>query len=211
MKSKLYRNSNLFLRNEFKSEGILEFPFVKNQSSELDLNNLELIACSDTSKNDVLNIHKGVHFFVDDYRFESIYRNPQRSLEKYQKYRFVMTPDNSLFSEMNIWRQIESVAHSRWVGAYWQSQGMIVVPTISWAQPSSFKFCFDAVEKGSVVGVGMIGCKHRRADFMKGYNAMLDTLSPSAVICFGQPFPEMKGNIVRVDYIQSRKAMRHGR
>lgn len=209
MNSKKYRNSSLFLRNEFNGDGLWGFPHIKKQA--LDLRNIELIACSDTSSTDTTNLHKGVHFFTDDYRFDSIYKNPERSLSKYARYRFLLTPDNSLYSEMKPWRQIESVGHSRWVGAYWQSKGLIVIPTISWAQPSSFRFCFDSIEKGSIVAIGMIGCKHERVAFMKGYNAMIDSIEPSAIICFGVPYPEMKGNIIKIDYLPSRKVLRHGR
>ncbi len=112
---------------------------------------------------------------------------------------------------MKPWRQIESIGKSRWVGAYWQHCGLTVVPTISWAQPASFRFCFDAIEKKAIVAIGMIGCKHERVAFMKGYNAMLEAIDPSAVICFGVPYPEMEGRIITVDYLSSRKVVRHGR
>ena len=50
---------------------------------------IKLIACSDTRKNDSdENRKKGVHFFVDDYRFKGNYDNPERSLEKYSQYSF---------------------------------------------------------------------------------------------------------------------------
>lgn len=72
----------------------------------------------------------------------------------------------------------------------------------------SYGFCFDGVERNSVVAVGMIGCKRSKAAFMCGYNAMLERIVPSAVICFGSPFKEMDGNIIVVDYLSSRKAVR---
>lgn len=209
MNSKSYRTNELFLRNGFESKGVFGFPFIRKQN--LDLHNVDLIACSDTSTHDEYNLHKGVHFFVDDYRQTSIYYHPEKATEKYRKYKFVLTPDYSLYSEMDPWRQIESVAHSRWVGAYWQKEGLTVIPTISWAQPSSFRFCFESVEKTSIVAVGMIGCKRKKIAFMKGYNAMLETINPSAIICFGTPFPEMEGNIIPVDYRSTRKVVRHGR
>ena len=209
MKSKEFRNSNSFLRNEFESSGEWEFPLIRKQ--ELDLGNIDLIACSDTSMRDTENLHKGVHFFTDDYRFESLYTHPERSLEKYSKYRFLLTPDFSLYSEMKPWRQIESVGKARWVGAYWQNAGLTVIPTISWAQPSSFRFCFDGVQKNAIVAIGMIGCKRQRVPFMKGYNAMLEKIEPSAIICLGKPFPEMEGNLIVVDYLSSRKVVRNGR
>lgn len=71
MNSKTFRNDPLFLRNEFETEGRWGFPIIKKQ--QLDVNNIELISCSDVSKKDDKNLHKGVHFFVDDFRFETIY------------------------------------------------------------------------------------------------------------------------------------------
>ena len=112
MKTKEYRNLRLFLRNEFETAGVWGFPIIRKQN--MDLSNIELIACSDTSMHDTLNLHKGVHFLVDDYRFESTYNQPGKALERFRKYRFLLTPDFSLYAEMNPWRQIESVGKARW-------------------------------------------------------------------------------------------------
>ncbi len=201
------RESALFRRNEYETAGKWQIPVVERQS--IDLEELELISYSDTRSNDLeKNKKKGVHFFIDDYRFEGVYRNPEQSLPRLSQYRLLLTPDYSTYSDMNYWRQMESVAHSRWVGAFWQDQGQLVVPTISWSDRESFEFCFDGVEKHSVVAVGMIGCKHSEKAFMQGYNEMLDRIEPEAVICFGNPFKEMEGNLVCVDYTESRKVER---
>ena len=85
------------------------------------------------------------------------------------------------------------------------------MPTLSWGLPSTFRFCFDSVEKNSIIAVGMIGCKHEKVAFMKGYQTMLEIIQPYAVICFGKPFAEMEGNIIEVDYVASRKVRHHGR
>lgn len=119
-----------------------------------------------------------------------------------------MMPDYSTYSDMNYWRQMESVAHSRWVGAFWQGQGLMVIPTISWSDRRSFDFCFDGIEKHSVVAIGMIGCKKSKQEFMHGYNEMLCRIEPNAIICFGTPFSEMEGFLIQVDYRKSRKAVR---
>lgn len=207
MNSKIMRNDPLFLRNSFNSIGKWGIPLVKKQN--LDIADVSLIACSDTRANDSENNkNKGVHFFVDDYRFSGIYNNPERSLKRYSQYAFLLTPDFSTYADMDLWRQLESVAKNRWVGAYWQSKGKIVIPTISWSDARSFEFCFDGVELGSTVAVGMIGCKRSHIGFMRGYNEMLERLQPERVIVFGTPFPEMKGNITSVDYLSSRKVVR---
>ena len=206
MTSKIFRNNPLFLRNEFETEGRWGFPIIKKQ--QLDVNDIELISCSDVSKKDDRNLHKGVHFFVDDFRFETIYDHPEKALERYGKYRFLLTPDYSLYAEMDPWRQIESVGKARWVGAKWQANGKIVIPTVSWGLARSFEFCFDGIQKNSIVAVGMIGCKRNKADFLKGYYQMLTKIEPEAIICLGDPFDEMDGNIIPVDYLESRKVVR---
>ena len=201
------RDNPLFMRNTFASTGKWGIPIVHKQ--ELDFSSIGLIACSDTRSNDhEENKKKGVHFFVDDYRFEGIYNNPERSLNRYSQYAFLLTPEFSLYADMNLWRQLESTAKNRWVGAYWQSKGMTVIPSVCWGSPRSFDFCFDGIEKHSTVAVGMIGSKREQKGFMLGYNTMLDVLNPSNIIIFGDPFPEMEGNIIAVDYLSSRKVVR---
>ena len=168
-----------------------------------------VLAYSDTKKNDrPQNTACGVHFFVDDYRFTGIYNHPERSLEKLSQYAFLLTPDYSTYSDMKYWRQLESIAHSRWVGAYWQSRGLKVIPTMTWSDSGSYSFCNDGVEKGCIVAVGMIGCKHEKEYFLRGYNTMLEIVEPVAVICLGDPFKEMDGNLIVVDYRASRKVVR---
>ena len=198
-----FRNSPLFLRNEFETEGKWGFPIIRRQ--KLDLSKIELISCADVTKNDTDNLDKGVHFFVDDYRFEGIYKHPEKSLERFGKYKFLLTPDYSLYAEMEPWRQIESIGKSRWVGAKWQKEGKIVIPTVSWGLTRTYEFCFDGIEKNCIVAVGMIGCKKNKTAFLRGYFQMLTKIEPEAIICFGTPFAEMQGNLVVVKYWRSGK------
>lgn len=207
MTGKTMRDNPLFMRNSFATTGKWGIPLVKKQ--ELTTENIMLVACSDTRANDnEANKKKGVHFFVDDYRFSGIYDNPERTLERYSQYAFLLTPDFSTYSDMDLWRQLESVAKNRWVGAYWQSKGRIVIPTVSWSTPRSFEFCFDGVEQHATVAVSTLGCKKVKIDFMRGYEVMLEKLRPEAIICFGDPFSEMQGNLFVVDYRESRKVVR---
>ena len=207
MTGKTMRDNPLFMRNSFATTGKWGIPLVKKQ--ELTTENIMLVACSDTRANDnEANKKKGVHFFVDDYRFSGIYDNPERTLERYSQYAFLLTPDFSTYSDMDLWRQLESVAKNRWVGAYWQSKGRIVIPTVSWSTPRSFEFCFDGVEQHATVAISTLGCKKAKIDFMRGYEVMLEKLRPEAIICFGDPFSEMQGNLLVVDYCESRKVVR---
>lgn len=207
MTSKQMREDSLFTRNSFETAGKWEYPMIHKQ--EISLDDVRLVACSDTRANDrEENKACGVHFFVDDWRFEGIYRNPEKTLSRYSQYAFLLTPDFSLYADMPLWKQIENVGKNRWVGAYWQNEGLLVVPTIAWSTARSYDFCFDAVGKNSTVAVGMIGCKGNKLGFMRGYNEMLTRLEPESIFVFGTPFPEMEGNIISVDYMSSRKVVR---
>ncbi|MCM1277335.1 MAG: DUF4417 domain-containing protein [Lachnospiraceae bacterium] len=207
MTSASMRSNALFTRNEFYFDGKWEIPFVHKQS--LVEGDIRLLACSDTRPNETDEYKRyGVEFFVDDYRFSGTYENPKASLARYSQYAFLLTPDFSLYADMPLWLQIENTAKNRWVGAFWQKQGFTVYPTISWSTPRSFDFCFSGTEKGSVVAVGMIGCKNSRSGFMRGYNAMLERIEPSAVICYGTPFPEMEGNIITIPYSNRKRRSR---
>lgn len=205
--SKNMRENQLFMRNSFAGQGRWNIPLIRKQA--IDTTSITLIACSDTRSNDSkINRRNGVHFFVDDYRFNGIYNDPARSLAKYAQYAFLLSPDFSTYGDMDMWRQMESVAKNRWVGAYWQNHGLTVIPTISWSTPRSFDFCFDGVERNATVAVSTLGCKRGKLNFLRGYTEMLNKLEPETIICFGSPFSEMQGNIISVDYRASRKVVR---
>ena len=191
------RSNLLFLRSGFETHGYYEFPLIHRLN--LTTSHIRMIPISKTKNNDTTNRRIcGVHCFEDDYRFTSLYNNPDKSLSKLSQYAFLCTPDYSVYLDMDIWRQIESIAHSRWVGAYWQNCGLSVIATVSWSGKKSFDFCFEGIEPGSDIAIGTIGCKKSKTEFLYGYDAMLDRLVPNKIICVGKPFPEMRGNVIYV-------------
>lgn len=174
----------------------MPLPLVKKQ--EISLEDVKLIGYDKVNQSD--DYKSIVHFFLDDYRFESIYNNPEKKIEKLKQYKAVLTPDFSMFVEMPIALQLFSTFKNRWVGACLQEQGISVIPTVRWGDLTSFNFCFDGIERGSIVAVSTIGIKKEKSHFMLGYNEMLDRIKPSKIICYGKPFDEMKGDIIEVDY-----------
>lgn len=95
--------------------------------------------------------------------------------------------------------QIYNTFKNRWCGAYWQSLGKQVIPTIEWGDEQSYEFCFDGVEKGSVVAVSTYEREDTENEYMPGYNKMLEVIQPATIICYGEPFDKMKGNIKAID------------
>lgn len=74
-------------------------------------------------------------------------------MEKLNQYYALLTPEFSIYDDMPLARQIDSVFRNRWCGAFWQKNGMKVIPTINWGKKSTYDFCFDGIENGSIVAV----------------------------------------------------------
>lgn len=184
------------VRNEFKTVGKYGMPLIKRQSISLD--KIELWNFTKAKPNDEEYKNKTLHFFTYDWKFEAVYDKPEQIMEKLNQYYALLTPDFSLYTDMPKALQIHSTFKSRWCGAYWQSQGKLVIPTIEWGDENSYDFCFDGIEKGSVVAVSTYAREDLENEYMPGYNKMLEVIAPSAIICYGEPFESMTGNIKAV-------------
>jgi hypothetical protein len=184
------------VRNEFKRTGKYGIPLVKKQ--DIDLSKIEPWGYTKTKLNDLENRHRTIHFFTYDWNFENVYNKPEAALEKLDQYYALLTPEFSLYPNMPLVRQIDSIFKNRWCGAFWQEHGMKVIPTMCWGAEASYEFCFDGVEEGSVVAVSTYTRENIEKYFMEGYYRMLDVIKPSAIICYGEPFSKMSGNIKAV-------------
>ena len=133
MTSEEFRTHPLLLRNQFERTGTFEIPLI--HKDEVSLENLSLIGYDKVSsgKNDQV-----VHFFLDDYKFESLWNNPEPRIEKLSTFRAVLSPQFSIYSEMPIAVQIHNTFRSRWCGANLQSKGIKVVPSVVWGEADTF-------------------------------------------------------------------------
>lgn len=127
------------------------------------------------------------HFFLDDFRFEAVWNNPEESL-KHLKTKIVLSPDFSIYRDWPLALQIWNTYRNRECGAYWQEKGLRVIPTVSWAGPDSYDFCFAGIEPGGIVAIGTVGLQNDDATgsyFHAGFIEMIQRLSPKTVLCYG--------------------------
>ena len=205
-----YRTSQSLLRNQFPGTGKLQIPIIpKFEARAEDFDDLLLIGFDKTHLEDNNHLNRMVHFFLYDYRFERVWKNPDNDIEKLSRYRAVLSPDFSMYLEMAPVMQLYNVFRNRWCGAYWASKGIRVIPSVNWGDESTFDFCFQGIEKGCTVAVSTYMAsesehhKEQKEWFMAGYKEMLRQIEPERIICYNTPFPEMDGNIVYVDYDRS--------
>jgi hypothetical protein len=131
-----------------------------------------------------------VHFFLDDYRFETLWTNPTRPLPRLQRVGTALTPDFSMWSQMPKIMQLWQVYRARWCGAWMIQHGVKVIPTVGWSTSESWEFCFEGIPKWSTVAVSAVGV-HRgdekaRSNFAAGLNEMVDQLEPAKILVYGK-------------------------
>ncbi|MDT8307565.1 MAG: DUF4417 domain-containing protein, partial [Anaerolineae bacterium] len=167
-----------------------------------------------------------VHFFMDDYRFETVWSRPRKALEALAPYTTVLSPDFSLYRDWPLMLQMWNVYRNRWCGAFWQSQGFTVIPTVSWSTAESYDFCFLGLPRRSVVAVSAVGVRLDDAHpadgmlegylFREGFREMVVRLAPAVVLAYGR-LPAGCGELVEVveyptrwEGIRQARKRRHG-
>lgn len=149
----------------------------------------------------------GLHFFVDDYQFTRVWSNPDAYLVLLSKFKCVCTPDFSTYTDFPKAVQIYNHYRKHWLGAYWQYNGITVIPTISWSDKASYEWCFDGEPVGGTVVVSSVGTqinKDSRKLFLDGYKEMLKRLQPSLIYFYGNVPEECGGNIIRLAAYQEK-------
>lgn len=151
--------------------------------------------------------NKGLHFFIDDYQFNRLWNNPQAYISLLQRFDFVLSPDFSLYKDYPVALQIYNHYRKHWLAAYWENNGIEVIPTICWSDRASFEWCFDGEPVGGTVAVSSIGTQKSKAakkSFAEGYNEMINKLKPQTIIFYGNVPDGCSGNIVRIEEFHSK-------
>lgn len=157
----------------------------------------------------------GVHFYLDDYQFERVWNRPALYLNALKDFECVLAPDFSMFVGMPkalmIWNHYRKMT----IAQFWQNQGLKVIPTLNWAGPESWEFCFDGVPKQGCVSVSTLGVmadKKAKMRWTQGMNEAVKRIRPMEIIAFGSPM-EFQANGAKVRWFQPEhiQRMRNGK
>ena len=130
----------------------------------------------------------GVHFFEEDYLFARLWASPDTYLPNLARFDCLLTPDFSLYTDYPVAMQIWNHYKKHWLGAFWQEEGLRVIPTIAWSDERSFDWCFDGEPEGGVVAVSSVGTQNNaetRRLFLLGYEEMKKRLHPVKILFYG--------------------------
>lgn len=206
--SKTDRRDPSFQHNVFENQERMQFPVankygIPEMSATKTTGDKMLRFCDFKEVSDHENYI--AHFYYDDYKFISAWRNPDKYLERLKCFKAVVSPDFSLYTDFPKALQILSCYRRQWCGAYWQFMGIDVIPDIVWGDKDSFDFCFSGIPTHSTVAVSSVGIirssewnDRENSLFRNGYNEMLDRLRPETILFYGNIINGLDGNIIRV-------------
>lgn len=188
----------LNLRTVFPSDNELGIPALRG-TGQIPTNLVNYNA-----KNRLAQSQSGdcVHFFLDDYRFETMWTQPERSVSRVARVGMALTPDFSLYPEMPEIVQMWNVYRSRWCGAWMTDHGINVIPTVGWSDRRSWRHAFLGLPRGTTVAVSTVGIIRagmtEQRSFLDGYDAMVDYVKPALVVIYGKPLPGIPDSVEHV-------------
>lgn len=179
------------------SKGKYDMPVVRSNIDELPTS---LFSYQKVGKKKLeLQPKTALHFYVYDYIFDgehgvwnALIRGTEFArgfnLGKLEGFDYIIVPDFSLYMDMPVEWQIWNVYRGRVVAHALQELGYKVIINVRWTDETSYEFCFEGIEEGSIIAVGSYGCSKERIDralFDNGLEEAIKRLRPKSIIIYG--------------------------
>ena len=134
--------------------------------------------------------HQGfVHFYIDDYKFARVWNKAEFYTEIFKKeHRSLIAPDFSQYADQSRALNINNLYRNRLLTAYWQMQGLHVIPSASWGNAESFEYCFEGLPQNSVIFIGGVGIRHDKACIKLWRHGIIELerqLHPTMILIYG--------------------------
>ena len=185
----------------------MDIPVIRPEKFDIsDINNGKwLINLKNTKPSDRLAKSKIVHSFCYDDVLRRWYNNPLGYAKKVAPYYAVSSFDFTMDEKMDLAQIFIATYRNRWTGAFLQSHGINVIPTVGWVTPKTYEICFSGLRDGGVfiistLGVNNIVC---RENFLLGYKELRNRFPNTTLICVGDQLSDMDNDVCYVKYEDS--------
>lgn len=128
------------------------------------------------------------HFYTEDRKFESTWTFPRKSLCKIARYQMVISPDFSVYEDLAFPQKLWNIFRNKALAAWWQYNGLNVIPNVSWMYGKDYAMSFDGWPKNSVIAVNSTGINEDakcKTMWLEGYKVMLESLKPTHILRYG--------------------------
>lgn len=131
----------------------------------------------------------GILGFSYDSKLDEVANNLEKYVPKLLHYSCVGEFDFSMKIGAPYATIVASAFRSHCIAYHLQECGCPIIPTMKWADSTSFEVCFKGYEKGGAVLIstmGILGDERSHMYFINGFNEMLKQVSPDAIIIYGE-------------------------
>lgn len=144
-----------------------------------------------------------IHFYLDDWRFESAWRYHTEVIQRLNRYYAVIAPDFSVHYGAQLAPNLFNVYRNRLLTRHWQEYGLRVIYCLSWGFEDTFEYCFDGIPANSIVSVKSCSWfvdKDVQELWMAGFAQMCDRLEPKRILCCNKILPQALEYIDKQNY-----------
>lgn len=199
---------NIGLTSELSYSSATEMPIVEAYNGDVPLHLIALYRLNDSKT------IEGVcpMFYTDDRRFEWIWRQPLKAVEKLRRYRYVLSPDFSTYLDMPKPIREYNIFRNKVLSALWQRYGINVIPSITWTTLGNITEDLDGWPENSIIAINSTGVgrdKRSKHYWVEGYHAAIDILNPTHILRYGGL---QEGEYTGIStYYPNNNRMRYGR
>ena len=132
------------------------------------------------------------HFYLNDKEFTRILTFPEKYLEILKRFPSVIAPDFSQYIDMPLPMRFYHCFLNKALAAYWISNGVNVIPNVTWSTPDSYDYSFAGIEKNCVIAINCTGVRksgYSKYLWLEGYKEAIRRLEPECIIRYGEKMP----------------------
>lgn len=129
-----------------------------------------------------------VHFYIEDYRFERLWTEPERYVDVLSRYAGMIMPDFSTYINMPVPMQLWNMYRSRALASFYQRCGIDVIPNLVYADERTYGPAFSGLPIGGTYctcNIGILRDEEARHYFFKGLMKALETVRPDVLLVYG--------------------------
>ena len=158
-----------------------------------------------------------VCFYIDDYKFDGprgIWHDSAHALKVLRHFAGVITPDFSTNQDFPMPWKVFNTYRMRTFGYWLGKNGIPVINNLRWGSAESYWYCFDGVEKNSIIAIGTCGGSPKklvdRKGFEDGLAVLVDKLQPHTIVVYGSAnyecFEKLKNKGIKIIAFSSETA-----
>lgn len=131
-----------------------------------------------------------VHFYVDDYQFERVWKNPKIWVKKLSQFAGVIGPDFSAYIDLSMSQRIWNIFRNKVLTAYFQRHGLNVIPNARWIKNDEIDFNngFEGLPTQSSLAITTNGTQRteQKVIFQQELKDIITKLKPTNLIVYGK-------------------------